>query len=157
MFRFSIVLFFILGACTSKPAKVSEPPPVPHVAQSWRESFPTRKPDQSPELFAALKSAGVSLEKKSGASRLRAYEVTCVMKTQSEHYECSFQLNPDRGQRFRVARAESEKLANLLFSLPVSQGDSGVSTRFVECTHYSPQETSQPTCSVAIDLDYVGP
>lgn len=151
MFRLAFSILLILVGCTSKAkAPVNQ-------GKSWRESFPANKPDQSGELYTYLKSANAPIEKTADQHRLRAYDLTCLLHSNSEKYDCTFRTSPDHGLKFRVGSTESEKLANLLFGLPVSQGDSGASTRFVECVHFAPQEKSQPTCTVAIELDYVGP
>lgn len=151
--------------CTSRPLRTLAEPQKPEISKSevalaeaktWRESFPTGKRDQSGDLFAILKSTGVRVETLAHTQRLRVYDVNCSLKN-GENYECSYVTKPDAPKRFRLSSLESVKLADLLFSLPVSQGDSGASTSFIECLHAAPQTKSQPFCSIAIDLDYAGP
>ncbi len=138
---------------TAQTAPVAKSPETP-------EGAPAEKPARSPQLYQALLKVGAKEVKKTDGKSLAVFDLTCSMKPTKNGEDmvsnCEFFNQPEsvKGRKRTVKTgADAEKLRELLFGFQVAQGDSGAMTPYVKCESYG----SDPTCSIAVEVDYVGP
>jgi hypothetical protein len=145
------------ATATAKPAAQTTP-----VAKTPEtpEAAPAEKPARSPQLYQALLKVGAREVKKTDGKSLAVFDLTCSMKPTKNGEDmvsnCEFFNQPEgvKGRKRTVKTgADAEKLRELLFGFQVAQGDSGAMTPYVKCESYG----SDPACSIAVEVDYVGP
>lgn len=153
MIRFIVItlaLTFVSISCSSKEKKTETAAPTPEASyqpRSLREAFPQNLPKQSANLVTLLKTAGIKSQKSDNTFGYRAYDVSC------SSVECSLRASPG-GKKLSLKGEKATQLAGIIFDLPVSQGDSGAETPFVECWT---DNKDYNNCNVAIQIDYSGP
>lgn len=153
MARFALItltLLFVFIACSSKEKKSETTSPTSDASfqpRSLREAFPQNLPKQSANLVKLLKAAGIKPQKSEDTFGYRGYDLSC------SSMECSLRSAPN-GKKLSLKGEKATQLAGIIFDLPVSQGDSGAETPFVECWT---DNKDYNNCSVAIQIDYSGP
>ncbi|MEK7355747.1 MAG: hypothetical protein AAB250_04830, partial [Bdellovibrionota bacterium] len=141
MGRFAALLVsgFVVAGCASTTTSGAKPEgavTAPSVrSSSVRISFPKDKPEQSSFLLGHLKASGARSTSSSGKQKIyRVFDLDCRTTVEGKR-TCSFA--DSFGCRVKSCRRpvkDPEGLSNLLFDLPVAQGDSGAETPFIECT-----------------------
>ena len=104
-------------------------------------------------LLSSLKSSGLQGIKSGQTEIYRAESVSCLKDLTREIWKCGFM---NTGKSYVVPVKESKALADVLFELPVAQGDSGAATSFIECRMFD-GDPENAQCDVAISLDYPRP
>lgn len=106
---------------------------------------------KSTAVLQALISSGM-IAVKNGESRLfQAEDVSCLRDLTKELWKCKFL---SQGKSYEIPPRESAVLSEILFELPVAQGDSGAATSFIGCrTNDGDPESAQ--CDIAVPLDPV--
>lgn len=138
-------LCFLLGtSCATKP---------PLQTQPQTEAVIATKPEMSPRLYEYLASSQVKPKKQAHAEVITAFDVYCKATLPDGNRVCTFKNGT---RKYTVSKQASETLADLLFGLNLSQGDSGVTASFIECSKYGGQIVAY-SCDVAIPLDYRKP
>ena len=155
-----LLLSLVLTACAHPPFCPS--PTEGEQPHSLREAFPKDKKAQSEALFDFLVRAGLPEQKTAETTKLTAYDFTCHNDSiaASRQVVCDFFAAPKNdlpNKHYQVADKDLAKVRDLLFSLPVSQGDSGAATEYVSCYQSVVSGKKETQCSVAIELDYSGP
>lgn len=145
---FSFALF--LQACATK-SNSTNPVVTPLATEAKPETTAEPKPALSPQLFALLKTSGVPVKKIDYAEVIKAFDVYCKVLMPNGNRTCTFKSG---STKYIVPSKSSELLADLLFELNISQGDSGVATSYIECRKYSATDFS---CDVAMPLDFQKP
>ena len=128
------------------------------IDNSIRSHFPRSKPQQSTALYRLLASTGLKPTRKSKSlEAIIAYDTFCEMSPKTNKYKCTLKSSMDKtAKKYAFSEKTSEELSQILFDLPTSQGDTGVSVRFIECTQMNYSSVSH-SCDVSINLDYPGP
>ncbi len=142
---FAVIFVLTFQACTTNlvdAEKVNETKPEPAT---------DAKPALSPQLFALLKTSGVPVKKIDYAEVIKAFDVYCKVLMPNGNRTCTFKSGTTK---YTVPSKSSELLGDLLFGLNISQGDSGVATKYIECRKYSATDFD---CDVAMPLDYQKP
>ena len=138
-----------LQACATKSTSTT-PVVVPSANETKSESA-ADKPPLSPQLFALLKTSGVPVKKIDYAEVIKAFDVYCKVAMPNGNRICTFKSGTTK---YTVPTKSSELLADLLFGLNISQGDSGVATTYIECRKYGATDYG---CDVAMPLDFEKP
>ena len=108
---------------------------------------------QSTKVLSSLRSSGLSGIQNGATEIYRAENLNCLKDLTKNVWKCGF---TSQGKTYVIPEKESDILADILFDLPVAQGDSGAATPFVECRMYD-KDPENARCDVAISLDYQGP
>lgn len=147
----AIILGFILQSCATKTVSgISQT----KEQMTSQETVPTaaQKVLLSPKLYSLLKSSKVPVKKTKYAEVIQVTDVLCKVTLPNGNRVCSFKSG---AVKYTVPTHQSEQLADLLFGLNLSQGDSGVATSYIECQKFTGAE--DVGCDVAMPLDYEKP
>lgn len=120
---------------------------------------PHSKAKRSAILLKILKSSGLPSISSDETTTYRAFDVGCYLDPQVGKYQCQLynKLPLNKATLYKVPQVESDQLSEILFDLPVSKGDSGASTPFVECRTNKDDQLLDNSCDIAITLDHPGP
>ncbi len=130
--------------------------------------YPKNLQSFNTELYQILLELGIKPKKTKSISQIKLMDVTCTILTIKEKDNslnniCTFkQLHNNLNSSYKNIKQTkttkkqipaAEKLRLFLSRFPVSQGDSGASTSFIECNKIG----DEPICSLAIQINYEGP
>ncbi len=160
----TILLLIVLSSCQSFVKKSQSTSPIQNQYEADSEDPPmelknrlrkwnqTQRVEISRPLVTILKNGNLLKSNQ----EVQLLNVLCQIGAEREEVvsKCTFLKKVGKYWRPLTLRGEiAEELRLELSRFPVSQGDSGVSVSYLRCQN----RQSEPTCELAIDLNYEGP
>lgn len=152
-----LLLVVFLAACQHGPVPKTPPAAAEPVApveepKSAVASYP-RGTKLSAEFAKALRALGAKTARRGSEERMRVRDLSCAMDmSKAGAVVCEF-FDDIAGKKKIRSGPAADEMRMRLFGFPVSQGDPGAATPWLECDRYDGHDT----CTIAVMVDYEGP